>query len=246
MSIGGAGAIPLRPAANSSSPTPSTRTPAVGVEQDAPDARARRGSACATRARARACARARAAARGGRARPARARPQRRTSPPRSHPRADAARPGRWRNALPLRGRIVKAPAGRDARPARRAPASALRRDGAHCMCHARPSAIATAWIASWRASSAGFGLLERARDRVDQGAVAVRVERREPLAVDRARAERHRHLQLRVAALVERQQLLQQLADEVQRARRRRSPAPAARPGRSRARRRRTAGRPWS
>ena len=85
--------------------------------------------------------------------------------------------------------------------ARRAPAAALRRDGAHSRCHARPSVIATAWI-GLRDGRRGAGLACSSAPAIASisARVAVRVERREPLAVDRARAERHRHLQLRVAA----------------------------------------------
>ena len=108
------------------------------------------------------------------ARRAPARPQPQTSRPRSDPRADAARPGRWRNALPLHqqdGR--RGPAGRDARRARRVPHRPWRRAGAHCRCHARPSVSATAWICLRGVRPAPCSAwLERARDRVDQGAVA--------------------------------------------------------------------------
>ena len=79
---------------------------AVGIEQvlgmlpRGPDQPA------ATPAPARATGSARAAALCARVQRVPARPPRRTFRPRSRPRADAARPGRWRSVQPLRGRIV--------------------------------------------------------------------------------------------------------------------------------------------
>ena len=155
MSIGGAGAIPLRPRANSNSPTPSTRTPPSGSNSACGISRADRISLRESRTSA------------GLAR----RGEQQNAVPAGRElvrHLSGERPDlvgvleRMRRDLGDGETVCHcAQHSQGARRARWASsaasaAAASSRVGAHCICHASPSAIATAWVASLRASSLGL------------------------------------------------------------------------------------------